>query len=99
VVGAIALARSETGGFDDTRVALVQSFAEQAVIAISRAETYRALQTRTSDLEETLEYQTATNDVLNVISRSTFDLEPVFRLHRRPFVQCRSGWHLPPPER
>ena len=78
VIGLFSLAADETGGFTDSQVALLQTFAEQAVIAISSAETYRALQTRTSDLQESLEYQTAISDVLKVIGGSTFDLQPVF---------------------
>ena len=76
-IGALGLHNRERGGFSDSQVELLQTFAEQAVIAITSAETYRALQTRTSDLQQSLEYQTATSDMLNVISRSTFDLQPV----------------------
>ena len=77
-LGVMSVARPTIGRFSDNQVALLRIFAEQAVIAITSAETYRALQARTADLQESLEYQTATSDVLKVISSSNFALEPVF---------------------
>jgi GAF domain-containing protein len=73
VIGTFNLNSKEAGGFSDRQVALLQTFAEQAVIAISSAETYRGL-------GEALEQQTATAEVLQAISRSTFDLQPVLAM-------------------
>ena len=90
VVGSITLGRAETGGFNDDEVALVQSFAEQAVIAIASAEALRALQERTaalgrrnSEYGERIEQQSATIDVLKVMSASPGNAQPVFELITR----------------
>jgi PAS domain S-box-containing protein len=77
-VGAIAVARAEPGAFPDRQVELLQTFADQAVIAIENVRLFTELDARNRDLTNALDQQTATADVLSVMSASATDTQPVF---------------------
>jgi GAF domain-containing protein len=76
-IGAMALSRTKPGLFAPRQVELVQTFADQAVIAIENVRLFSEVQAKTHELQESLQQQTATSDVLKIISRSTVDLNTV----------------------
>src|SRR6516164_3304263 len=79
VIGALSAARREAKAFDEEEVALIRSFADQAVIAIENVRLFEAERQRTQELSESLEQQTATSEVLKVISSSSGKLDLVFQ--------------------
>src|SRR5262249_3263220 len=76
-IGVLAFERIQANPFTDKQIELVETFADQAVIAIENVRLFEAEQERTRELTESLQQQTATADVLKVISRSAFDLQVV----------------------
>jgi GAF domain-containing protein len=93
LLGVIMIYRLEVNPFTDKQIALVETFADQAAIAIENARLFEALQQRTNDLTESLQQQTATADVLRVISASPGNLEPVFQAILASATQiCQAGF-------
>jgi class 3 adenylate cyclase len=93
VVGAIIIFRQEVRPFNKSQIELVRNFANQAVIAIENTRLLNALRRRTDDLTESLEQQTATSEVLRIISSSPGDLERVFEAMLQNSVRiCDAGF-------
>jgi signal transduction histidine kinase len=92
VIGVVFLARTEVQPFTERQVDLITSFADQAVIAISNVNLFEEVQAKTRDLTESLQQQTATAEVLKVISRSAFDLQTVLETLIKSAVELSGAY-------
>jgi len=90
-LGTIAVTRREAGGFTDDEIALLQTFADQAVIAIENVRLFKELQEKNGALTESLEQQTATSEILRAISEAQTDAQPVFDAIARSTVHLCNG--------
>jgi signal transduction histidine kinase len=92
VMGVITIRRLEARAFTAKQIALVQIFADQAVIAIENIRLFKELETRNAALTESLEQQTATSEILRVISRSSTNVQPVFDAIAENARRLLRGW-------
>ncbi len=93
VVGVIVIRRTQVQPFTDKQIELVTTFADQAVIAVENVRLFKELEARNRDLTEALEQQTATSEILRVISGSPTDVQPVFDTIVRSATQLCAGLH------
>jgi two-component system, NtrC family, sensor kinase len=77
-IGAVAFTRPEPGGYTDDEIALLETFADQAAIAVDNARLLREIEERNAELSESLELQTATSEILQLISANPGNLDAVF---------------------
>ena len=90
-IWAITVTQREPRPFSDDKIALLQTFADQAVIAIENVRLFKELEARNNDLTRALDQQTATSDILRAISVSPVDVEPVFETIARNSVRLCNG--------
>src|SRR5262249_32906500 len=93
-IGAIAVRRTESRLFTDRQVALLQTFADQAVIAIENVRLFKELEARNRDLTTALAQQTATSEILRVISSSPTDVQPVFEAIADSAIRLFGAWSV-----